>query len=73
MNLGVTISLVQNGQTLIAQENLVLQRVYFEDTNNITGTLAETEVIQAEMRRELVNRLLRRLEAAEPPALSNLN
>jgi LPS-assembly lipoprotein len=73
MRLGVIVSLTEGGQRLIDAEELSIQRVYFEDPDNITGTLAEAELIQTEMRRELVNQLLRRIEAAGNPALSSVN
>ena len=52
-------------------ENLFVQRVYSEDTENIAGNLGEAEVIQSEMRRDLVNQVLRRMEAVEPVTVAN--
>ena len=71
MRLSVTVSLVLDNQNLIDSENLMVQQVYYEDIENIAGNLGEVELIQTEMRRNLVNQLLRRLEAAEPVALAN--
>ncbi|MEZ5491470.1 MAG: LPS assembly lipoprotein LptE [Gammaproteobacteria bacterium] len=58
------VSMIQGENQLLGPEDLIIQQVYYENTGNITGTLEEREVIQSELRRELVNRLLRRLEAA---------
>ena len=46
-------------------ETLFVERMYFEDIENISGNQQEIELIRAEMRRELVNQLMRRLEAVE--------
>lgn len=52
------------GQTLhFGPEPLSVQKVYFEDIENISGSQEEIEIISDEMRRELVSQLIRRLEA----------
>ncbi len=63
--MSITISLGQSASYVIEPESLVVQRIYFEDIENKTGNREEVEIISAEMRRELVNQLMRRLEATE--------
>ncbi len=65
MRMSITISLGQSTSYVIEPESLVVQRIYFEDIENISGNREEVEIISAEMRRELVNQLMRRLEAVE--------
>ena len=65
MRLSITIALGQSNQILIEPETLFIDRTYFEDIENIAGNREEVEIITQEMRRELVNQLMRRLEAVE--------
>ena len=65
MRLSINIALGSSDKTLIPPETLMVERIYFEDIANIAGTQEEVEIITAEMRRELVNQLMRRLEAVE--------
>ena len=65
MRLSINIALGRAEKTLIPPETLMVERIYFEDIANIAGTQEEVEIITAEMRRELVNQLMRRLEAVE--------
>ena len=65
MRLSINIALGSSDKTLISPETLMVERIYFEDIANIAGTQEEVEIITAEMRRELVNQLMRRLEAVE--------
>lgn len=65
LRMSVTIALGRSGAYLIEPESLVVQRIYFEDIENISGNREEVEIISAEMRRELVLQLMRRLEAVE--------
>lgn len=65
MRLSIDIALGSVEDYLISPETLVVERVYFEDIANIAGTQEEVEIITIEMRRELVNQLMRRLEAVE--------
>lgn len=64
LRMSVTIALGKNASYLIEPEPLVVQRIYFEDIENITGNREEVEIISAEMRRELINQLMRRIAAA---------
>ena len=66
MRLSINIALGSSDKTLIPPQTLMVERIYFEDIANIAGTQEEVEIITAEMRRELVNQLMRRLEAVEP-------
>jgi len=65
MRLFINIALGNAERYLISPETLMVERIYFEDIANIAGTQEEVEIITAEMRRELVNQLMRRLEAVE--------
>lgn len=65
MRLSINIALGSAEKYLISPETLMVERIYFEDIANIAGTQEEVEIITAEMRRELVNQLMRRLEAVE--------
>ncbi|MFT6092783.1 MAG: LPS-assembly lipoprotein [Pseudohongiellaceae bacterium] len=65
LRMSITIALGQSARYLIEPESLVVQRIYFEDIENISGNREEVEIISAEMRRELVNQLMRRLQATE--------
>lgn len=63
LRLSVVIRLSKSGEALIPQETLYVQRNYYEDIENISGNQEEIEIISSEMRRELVNQLMRRLAA----------
>lgn len=65
MRLSINIALGNVDGYLISPENLLVERTYFEDIANISGSQEEVEIIAEEMRRELVNQLMRRLEAVE--------
>lgn len=61
------------GQTLhFGPEPISVQKVYFEDIENISGSQEEIEIISDEMRRELVSQLIRRIEAAATTQASPL-
>lgn len=64
IRLSVELELERGEETLIARETLLVERTYLEDIENIAGTQEEVEILTAEMRRELVNQLMRRLESA---------
>ncbi|MFK7864737.1 MAG: LPS assembly lipoprotein LptE [Pseudohongiellaceae bacterium] len=64
LRMSVTIAMGKDARYLIEPEPLVVQRIYFEDIENITGNREEVAIISAEMRRELVNQLIRRINAA---------
>lgn len=64
LRMSVDVSLIQDTEVVMGPETLLVERSYFEDIENIAGNQEEREIIATEMRRELVNQLLRRLEAA---------
>ena len=64
LRVSIDIAMAQQQRVLIDPETLFVERVYFEDIENISGNQEEVEIITAEMRRELVNQLMRRLEAS---------
>ena len=64
MRLSITILFEQEKQMLIGPETLFVERTYFEDVENIVGNQEEVIIIRAEMRGELINQIMRRLEAA---------
>jgi len=64
IRLSVPVSLARGDDLLIPQQSLMVERRHFEDIANIAGNREEVEIITAEMRRDLVNQLMRRLEAA---------
>lgn len=63
IRLSVDISLTRGELDLIPAETLLVDRVYFQDIENIAGNQEEVQIITAELRRELVNQLMRRLES----------
>jgi len=62
MRLGVNAAVGRGEDILMAPETLFVEKIYFEDIENIAGNQEEVEIIADEMRRELVNQLMRRLE-----------
>ena len=65
LRMSVTLAMGNTEGYLIEPEQLIVQRVYFEDIENISGNREEVEIISVEMRRELVLQLMRRLESTE--------
>lgn len=63
LRLSADVSLRQGADLLLGPETLFVERSYFEDIENISGNREELEIITTEMRRDLVNQLLRRLQA----------
>lgn len=62
--MSVNLSLRGVDGMLIEPDTLSVERLFFENLETITGNLEEMQVIRSEMRRELVDHLLRRLDAA---------
>ena len=56
--------MVWNKTFLIESEALFVDRIYFEDIENITGNQEEIRIITSEMRQNLVSQVMRRLESA---------
>lgn len=66
LRLSVDMGLLLGKQTLLEPETLFVERTYFQDVENISGNQEEVEIISAEMRRELINQMMRRLAAINP-------
>ena len=64
MRLSIEITLRVNETFLIESESLFVDRIYFEDIENITGNQEEIRIITSEMRQNLVAQVMRRLESA---------
>lgn len=64
MRLSIEITLRVNETFLIESEALFVDRIYFEDIENITGNQEEIRIIISEMRQNLVSQVMRRLESA---------
>jgi outer membrane lipopolysaccharide assembly protein LptE/RlpB len=56
-------ALLLNEKPLLEPETLFVERTYFQDIENISGNQEVAEIISAEMRRELINQMMRRLAA----------
>jgi len=61
----------QNNLTLL-DDKLQVQKVYLHDGNNITGSDQESVEVRAEMRRDLVQRMMLRLQQLTPAQLDQL-
>jgi LPS-assembly lipoprotein len=66
LRLSVDMALMLDEQTLLEPETLFVERTYFQDVENISGNQEEAEIISAEMRRELITQMMRRLAAINP-------
>ena len=66
LRLSVDMGLLLGQQTLLEPETLFVERTYFQDVENISGNQEEAEIISAEMRRELINQIMRRIAAINP-------
>ena len=66
LRLSVDMALMLGEQALSESETLFVERTYFQDVENISGNQEEAEIISAEMRRELINQMMRRLAAIGP-------
>ena len=63
IRLSVRFTLTIPGRTSIPEETLAVVRTYFQDIENIAGSQEEALLIADELRRELSDKLLRRLES----------
>ncbi len=64
LRFSVNIALTVDGKPKIPDETLTVVRTYFQDIENIAGNQEEAQIIANELRQELVNQLMRRLELA---------
>lgn len=65
LELAVQFRLVQRGRVVLGPESLAVTRVYLTDPGNAVAVNEEADLIRAEMRRELAQQILRRLQTAE--------
>ncbi len=64
VQLSIRVHLAAGETALIDDETITVERTYYQDLRTIAGNREEADLLREEMRRELVNRVLRRLEAA---------
>ena len=64
MRLSIEVALTRNQAFLFEPEALFVDRVFFEDIQNITGNQEEIRIISSEMRQDLVSQVIRRIESA---------
>lgn len=63
LNLSINIQLTQGDEFILAPQTLSVTKSYFQDIENLSGAQEEVEIISNEMRSELVNQLMRRLQS----------
>ena len=63
MRVSVEVALEVNDRVLIEPETIFVDRIYFEDIQNITGNQEEVRLITSEMRQDLVFQVMRRIES----------
>lgn len=63
LRLSVDMALILGEKNILEPETLFVERSYFQDIENISGNQEESEIISTEMRRELINQIMRRLAA----------
>ena len=63
LRLAIRIDLAAGGELLIDAETLSVERTHYQDLRNIAGNREEAELLREEMRRELIERIPRRLAA----------
>lgn len=64
LEMNLLFQLSQGGTTILGPETLSLTRVYLTDPENAVAKEEEAELIRSELRRELAQQLLYRLQAA---------
>jgi len=69
--LSLDYQLLGKNRLLLTEDSLKVRRVYVQDDNNIAATSGEQEQLEAEMRRELIEQLLMRLQALTPQTLED--
>ncbi|SDT29803.1 LPS-assembly lipoprotein LptE [Pseudomonas oryzae] len=63
---------IRGNQLTLLRDQVATQKVYVHDSNNLAGTDQEAERVRTEMRRELVQQLLLRLQQLSPAQLAEL-
>ena len=64
IRLSIEVALKSNQAFLFEPETLFVERIFFEDIQNITGNQEEIRIISSEMRQDLVSQVIRRIESA---------
>ena len=64
IRVSVEVALKNREGILVAPETIFVDRIYFEDIQNITGNQEEVRIITSEMRQDLVFQVMRRIESA---------
>tara|TARA_B100001029_G_scaffold29894_1_gene22092 strand:- start:838 stop:1308 length:471 start_codon:yes stop_codon:yes gene_type:complete len=64
MRVSVEVALKNIEGVLVEPEAIFVDRIYFEDIQNITGNQEEVGIITSEMRQDLVFQVMRRIESA---------
>ena len=64
MRVSVEVALKNIEGVLVEPEAIFVDRIYFEDIQNITGNQEEVGIITSEMRLDLVFQVMRRIESA---------
>ena len=64
MRLSLEIALKNSERVLVEPETIFVDRIYFEDIQNITGNQEEIRLIISEMRQDLLLQVMRRIESA---------
>lgn len=65
LEMSVLFQLSEGGTTVLGPETLSQSRVYLTDPENAVGKEEEAELIRGELRRDLAQQLLRRLQAVQ--------
>ena len=64
IRVSVEVALKNREGILVEPETIFVDRIYFEDIQNITGNQEEVRIITSEMRQDLVFQVMRRVESA---------
>ena len=64
IRVSVEVALKNREGILVEPETIFVDRIYFEDIQNITGNQEEVGIITSEMRLDLVFQVMRRIESA---------
>ena len=64
IRVSVEVALKNRESILVEPEAIFVERVYFEDIQNITGNQEEVRIITSEMHQDLVFQVMRRIESA---------
>ncbi len=62
LSLSLSFSISKNGDALVDDAMLIAERVYAVDSANLSGSFEEQTLLMTEMRRELAQKLVRRID-----------